>query len=94
MNTPIPPRDLESLSAYLDDQLNPGERARLEARLPLEPALRQMLEDLGLTRRALRAQKPRRAPRNFTLTPEMPGCGAAPRRRPGSACQGHTPFSD
>ncbi len=66
-------KDWEALSAYLDNQLGAKKRARLEARLQTEPALREALEDIRQTRAVLR-QAPRvRAPRNFTLTPEMAG---------------------
>ncbi len=74
-------KDWEALSAYLDNQLGAKERARLEARLQTEPALRGALEDIRQTRAVLR-QAPRvRAPRNFTLTPEMAGRRATRRPR-------------
>lgn len=63
----------EALSAYLDNQLPPKDRARLEARLKQEADLRQALEELRRTRAVLRSQRPLRAPRNFTLTPAMAG---------------------
>ena len=39
----------ELLSAYLDDQLDAGDRARLEAQLAIDPALRAELEALRHT---------------------------------------------
>lgn len=69
----ISPRDLESLSAYLDGQLTAREHARLEARLEEDQNLQVSLEELRRTRAALRSLPIIRAPRNFTLTPEMVG---------------------
>ncbi len=66
-------RDRERLSAYLDGQLSPRQRARLEARLEREAALRQALEELRQTRAWLQRLPARRAPRNFVLTPQMAG---------------------
>jgi anti-sigma factor RsiW len=69
----------EALSAYLDNQLPPKDRSRLEDRLKREAELRQALEEMRRTRAVLRSQRPLRAPRNFTLTPAMAGV----RRRSG-----------
>jgi len=66
-------RDVEKLSAYLDGQLKPSEKARLEARLRTEPELASVLQDLRQARGILRQLPKRRAPRNFTLTPKMVG---------------------
>ncbi len=71
MKISLSSKDLEILSAYLDDMLPPAERTRLEARLGSDPALREALESLRRTRAVLRAAPRVRAPRNFTLTPEM-----------------------
>lgn len=65
------PKDWEALSAYLDGQLSPRERARLEARLADDPALRQALAELRALRAALRHLPPPRVPRNFALRSEM-----------------------
>jgi anti-sigma factor RsiW len=67
------PRDLELLSVYLDGQLNPSDSARLESRLASDEGLRTALDDLRSTRSLLRQLPSRRAPRNFTLTPQMAG---------------------
>jgi hypothetical protein len=67
------PRDLELLSAYLDGQLNPSDSARLESRLASDESLRTALNNLRATRGLLRQLPSRRAPRNFTLTPQMAG---------------------
>lgn len=66
-------RDVEKLSAYLDGQLKPSEKARLESRLQSEPELASILKELRQTRSLLRQLPQRRAPRNFTLTPKMVG---------------------
>jgi anti-sigma factor RsiW len=67
------PRDLELLSAYLDGQLNPSDSRRLESRLASDESLHTALENLRSTRGLLHQLPSRRAPRNFTLTPQMAG---------------------
>jgi len=69
-------REWEALSAYLDNELALKERARLEARLKDDQDLRMALGELRRTRAVLRSQPRMRAPRNFTLTPEMAGIRA------------------
>ncbi|MFN2303062.1 MAG: anti-sigma factor family protein [Anaerolineales bacterium] len=64
-------QELNQLSAYLDDALSGRERRAFEARLQVEPELRQKLENLRSTKYLLNHLKPVRAPRNFTLSPEM-----------------------
>lgn len=71
MTKKLTPRDLNALSAYLDDELSPRERSRLESRLQRDSELRQALEQLGQTRRYLRRLPRQRAPRSFALRPEM-----------------------
>ncbi|MBC8160084.1 MAG: zf-HC2 domain-containing protein [Roseiflexaceae bacterium] len=61
--------DLELVSAYLDNQLGPPERAALEARFAQEAALRQARDELGATITLLRELAPARPPRSFTLDP-------------------------
>ena len=73
MTKELDPRDWEATSAYIDDELSPQDRARFEARLNAEPELRSLLEDLKRTRTLVRSLEPVRAPRNFSLTPEMAG---------------------
>ena len=73
MTTQITPRDWETLSAYLDDQLSAPERNELENRLGNIPELNQGFEELRSTRMVLRSLPKLRAPRNFTLTPSMAG---------------------
>jgi len=66
-------RDLKRLSAYLDGELSARDSTRLEARLKIEPHLREALKELELTSGLLSSLPQVRAPRNFTLTPEMVG---------------------
>lgn len=73
MTPEITPRDWEAISAYLDDQLAPKERQKLEARLERESHLRRTLEELRQMKQVLRAQPVMRAPRNFTISPQMAG---------------------
>lgn len=79
MTNRISNRDYEALSAYLDGELTPKERSRLESRMLAEPELRKGLQELRQTRQILRAQARIRPRRNFTLTPEMVG-GYRPRK--------------
>ena len=66
------------LSAYMDGQLSARQTTRLEKRLVRDSGLRAEYEDLLRTRSLLRSLRPRRVPRNFTLTPDMV---RTPRRR-------------
>ncbi|MBL8145164.1 MAG: hypothetical protein JNL34_02160, partial [Anaerolineae bacterium] len=68
VNPTLPPDDLDALSAYLDNQLLPAERAALEARLATEPGLREQLGGLRAVQAALRGLPELKAPRNLTLT--------------------------
>ena len=80
----LSPRDWEILSAYLDRQLKPKEVAALEIRLSADPDLSGALGELQRTRDALRSLPRLRAPRNFTLTPQMVGQSVAWRPRAAS----------
>lgn len=73
MNGKVSLRDYEALSAYLDGALDERNRTRLEKRIQSEEVLKQELEVLRRTRVVLRSQPRLRAPRNFTLTPQMAG---------------------
>jgi len=66
-------RDVEQLSAYLDGQLSKADAARLEGHLKTDPQLRSVYDDLRQARSLLGRLPARRAPRNFTLTPQMAG---------------------
>lgn len=84
MKTQLTPRDTQQLSAYLDGALSSAERADLEKRLATRADLAAGLEELRQTRAVLRAAPRRKAPRNFTLKPDM-----VPARR--TAWRGWTP---
>jgi anti-sigma factor RsiW len=71
MNTTLTNRDWMEISAYLDEQLAPVQRVKLEQRLQVEPALRNALEEIRRLRLMLRSLKPRKVPHNFTLTHQM-----------------------
>jgi hypothetical protein len=64
---------METLSAYLDGQISPSERTRLEKRIQSDVDLGTVLQELRQTRALLRRTPQRRAPRNFMLTPRMAG---------------------
>jgi hypothetical protein len=69
----FPARDIERLSAFLDGALSKRQAERLEARLRIEPALREALDELRMTSQLLGNLPEIRPPRNFTLTPAMAG---------------------
>jgi hypothetical protein len=71
MTAQLSSKDYEAFSAYLDDQLDPAEKTQLEAKLAADSQLRLAFEELSSTRTLLRKARQYRAPRNFTLTPEM-----------------------
>ncbi len=73
-------KDLTAISAYLDGELSARERARLEARLKTDPGLKARLKQLESGRTLMRSLPEIRAPRNFTLTPEMAGVHSGPPR--------------
>ena len=66
-------RDIETLSAYLDGQLDAAESARVESRIKADPELASVINDLRASRNILRRLPKRKAPRNFTLTRQMVG---------------------
>lgn len=71
MQKKITTRDLELLSSYLDGELTRRESGALEIRLKSEIILQVELNKLAETRKVLRAFPRMKAPRHFTLTPEM-----------------------
>ncbi|MHB8777398.1 MAG: anti-sigma factor family protein [Anaerolineales bacterium] len=66
-------REIELLSSYLDEQLNTSEAAQLESRLPSDPELVSVLNDLRAARDILHKLPARKTPRNFVLTRKMVG---------------------
>lgn len=73
-------RDLEQLSAYLDGQLPPAARSRLERRLARDPQLQKTFDELRAVKTRLSQLPAVEPPRSFTLTPAM--VGASARRSP------------
>ncbi|MGD2252295.1 MAG: hypothetical protein PVF70_05190 [Anaerolineales bacterium] len=69
----LPARNIERLSAYLDGALSKRQAERLEARMRIEPELREALDALRMTSQLLGNLPEIRPPRNFTLTPAMAG---------------------
>jgi len=80
MTTRISPKEWEALSAYLDGQLSANDRIHLERLLTERPEMRVALKDLRSTRDFLRSQPSLRAPRNFTLSPQLAGIRIIGRR--------------
>jgi hypothetical protein len=80
MTKKLKDRDWRDLSAYLDGQLSSRTRARLEKELAASEEMRAALEDLRQVRVVLRSQPRLRAPRNFTLSPQL--AGISERRSP------------
>jgi len=70
MNDRITDRDIELISSYLDSRLSPVENEKVRARLKSEPQFKQLLDEFTYTRRLLQALPQKRAPRNFTLSPD------------------------
>ncbi len=69
MKKALSSRDLELLSAYLDQQIKAGERQKVETRLREDAEFRQTYEQMRQTRQLLRSLPAVHAPRNFTLSP-------------------------
>jgi anti-sigma factor RsiW len=72
-------RDLDLLSAFIDNELSANERAQLERRLKAEPHLRATLADLRGVHTRLADLPKVKVPRSFTLKPEMVGQKSRPR---------------
>lgn len=66
-------RDIEKLSAYLDNRLSRTDRARLESRLGSEPQLEVILKEMQQARFLLKKTPRHHVPKNFYLTPKMAG---------------------
>lgn len=61
----------DDVSAYLDDELTPRDRARVEARLAQSEEMQAYLADLEQMRTVLRRFEPAQSASPFQLTPEM-----------------------
>jgi anti-sigma factor RsiW len=66
-------RDMETLSAYLDGQIDRVEKTHLERRIQSDATLAAALQGLRQTRALIQRTPKRQAPRNFTLTARMAG---------------------
>jgi len=73
MNDVVPPIEWEELSMFLDEQLNPKERERLESKLQQSPELQSALDELRALRSMLRSQPEIKAPRNYSLSTDTVG---------------------
>ena len=63
--------DLEEINAYLDGEVTSEERRLIESRLKDDQELQELFNKLNRTRNLLRAQPVLRAPRNYTLKPQL-----------------------
>lgn len=70
MNESLSLKQLNQISAYLDDRLNPLEKQQVEQELQRNLLFKQTFTELEYTRRMLRTLPKKRAPRNYTLSPE------------------------
>lgn len=61
----------DEISAYLDDELSPRDRARVEARLAESAEMQDYLADLEQMRTVLRRFEPAQSATPFQLSPEM-----------------------
>jgi len=64
-------KELNKLSAYLDNALEAEELEKLKTRLEQDPNLRQKLDNLRQTKMLINRLDRLNAPRNYTLTPDM-----------------------
>lgn len=67
----LSPRDFQTLSEYLDNQLPSSKRSALEERISKSSELSQALNDLRLVKRVLRTQGFTKAPHNLLLSPSQ-----------------------
>lgn len=68
MKRQLSTKDWELLSSYLDDMLNPREKARVELLLSTQPEYKDALDGLRRTKSILHRAPVRKVPHNFTLT--------------------------
>ncbi len=70
MNVKLNGNDWILISTYLDDKLSNSEKEKVEARLASDASFNQALQEMAYTRRLLWSLPRKRAPRNFTISPE------------------------
>lgn len=68
MKNKLSSKDWELISAYLDDELEPREKTRVEEYLNNRPEFKEALEGLRRTKTILQKAPVHKVPRNFTLT--------------------------
>ena len=69
----ITDREWVQLSAYLDGELSGRELEQVGKRLKSDPRFQDALKQLQITKQILQGAPALKAPRNFTLTPDMVG---------------------
>lgn len=80
MTTPLSNKDYLLISAYLDGELTPSQRADVEKHLDTDLQFREALVSLQYTKQLLKSLPKVRARRNFTLTPDKVKKTAKPQR--------------
>ena len=80
MTTPLSNKDYMLISAYLDGELSPSQRADVEKHLDSDLQFREALASLKYTKRLLNSLSPVRTRRNFTLTADKVKKTAKPQR--------------
>ncbi len=71
MKRPLKQKELELLSAYLDNQLIGKEKTRVETKIQSDKVWEIAFDNLQLTRKVLQRAPQIKIPHNFTLRPEM-----------------------
>jgi len=70
MSVNVTPDEWEMVSAYLDDQLPAAEKLIIEQQLGLRPELQSAYHELRRLKFAFKSLPPKKAPRNYTLSPK------------------------
>jgi hypothetical protein len=70
MKVTLTQKDWLLISAYLDGRLSDVEKTSFESRLNADPGFNSAYRELQYTRELLKSLPHKRAPRNFTLSPE------------------------
>jgi hypothetical protein len=73
MTTPLSPKILEALSAFLDGELTVSEQANVKKLIQTDPEIRREYLELLTIKRVLQAMPVKHASRRLTLSPEMVG---------------------
>ena len=75
--TPSPDRDLEWISAYVDNMLEAKQRSEFEKRLASDASLRAVVDEIRENKALLGSLPTYKAPRDYTLDPAVYGKRAA-----------------